>query len=729
MKQILQSYRTGEIQLVEVPTPLTKRTGVLVQVVASVVSSGTERALLNLAKKPLIQKAMSRPDLVKKVLQSIRVEGFTTATRKTVARLDVPIPLGYSCAGIVVDTGTQVNDLRIGDRVACAGAGYATHAEFNFVPKNLCVKIPEEVGFDDASLTTLGAIALQGIRQAAVQIGERVVVSGLGVLGLLTAQLLSATGCSVLGIDPDGNRRRRAQEIGVTTCNLEDVDEAAATFTRGHGADAVLVTAATPSNRPIEQAARISRVKGRVVVVGLVGLNVPRDLFYKKELDLRFSMSYGPGRYDVNYEEHGQDYPYGYVRWTERRNMEAFLDLVAMDRVRPMELVTHRFGVEDALRAYELLSNGSSERASAEVLGILIDYPTNRANGAFGDVVELGAVTGTKRVVVGFAGAGAFATGVLLPKLKRQDDVELVGLCTASSAGGNHTARKFGFAYVTSDYEQLLKDPRINTIFVATRHDSHAKYATAAIEAGKHVFVEKPLCIHPEELDLYRQAFSRDRRSGVDPCLMVGFNRRFSPHAEAIRRKVNGHQLPLAITYRINAGVLPSDSWIQNPNVGGGRIVGEVCHFIDFCEYIVDAPVVRVFAETVRLEDSRTRQDDTISVTMTHRDGSLSVIHYFALGSRRVPKERVEICTQGMTAVLDDFTRLSIYDDHSRRVTRKRDKGFDCELAAFLSAIRDGTTWPISYESLVRVTSITFAVRESIRLGAPVAIDTGTPAA
>lgn len=716
MKQIIQSYRTGELWLADVPGPALKSGGVVVQTAASLVSAGTERMIVELAKKSLIGKAQARPDLVRKVIDKIRTDGLAPTMTKVFAKLDTPIPLGYSAAGIVVEAGER-SGARVGDRVACAGAGYATHAEFNFIPRNLCVRLPDSVSFADASYATLGSIALQGVRQADLRLGESVAVIGLGLLGLLTVQLLKASGCRVVGSDPDPTKCELARSLGADEAVSTGLAEAATAFSGGYGVDAVLIAAATKSNEPIEIAAEACRPKGRVVVVGLVGMDVPRDTFYRKELDLRLSMSYGPGRYDPTYEEGGQDYPYAYVRWTEQRNIGAFLDLVAAGAVTPGRLTTHRFGIDDALRAYDLLEGKSKER----YLGIVIDYPRPSPGAPPTRRVELPvARPASGRLGVGFIGAGNFAKSVLLPALARRDDVILTGLCTATGMSAVETGKRHGFRFATTNIDEVLADEGTQVVFVATQHQTHAAFVIRALEAGKHVFVEKPLCMTPEELSRIEEVVRTLPRPG--PCLTVGFNRRFSAHARAIRDAFRGHSSPMVVNYRVNAGVAPADSWVQDPERGGGRVIGEVCHFVDLAEFLVGSEPVAVSASAVRATDRRTVAEDSLVATLAYADGSLATIQYLAHGSPQVPKERGEVCADGVTAVLDNYRTTTFHGGPRGGVKGTQDKGFDAEIAAFIAAVRAGGDWPIPFDSLARTTRVTFAIHEALREGRTVAV-------
>ena len=680
----------------------------------SVVSAGTERTSMELARMSLLGKARSRPDLVKKIIARLKTDGWSRTLDSVSAKLDTPLRLGYSCSGTVVEVGEGVTGLRPGDRVACAGAGYATHAELNYVPRNLTARIPPSVGFEDASFATLGAIAMQSVRQADVRVGDRVVVLGLGLLGTLVAQILKAAGCQVLGSDPDAHRCALAQQLGADMTVSDGVVDAAASFSLGRGADAVIIAAATTSNLPLEEAAQVARMKGRIVALGLVGLNVPRDAFYRKELDLRLSLSYGPGRYDPAYEEGGHDYPIGYVRWTEQRNMESFLELVAAGKVTPGKLISHRFAIEEALEAYHLL-----ESAREPYLGIVLTYPERAIPTETVSGMSPASVEPTSGVEAGLIGAGSFAKGTLIPELRRLGGVRFVGVCTATGVAADEVKKKHEFAYATTDRNRLLADPAINTVFIATRHDTHARFAGEALAAGKHVFVEKPLCVRPEELDSIAAALA----ASPGRCLTVGFNRRFSAHTIAIREMFASRTAPMMISYRVNAGYVPKDSWLHDPDVGGGRVVGEACHFIDWCESVTGSVPLTVQAESIASADARLVEEDTFVVTIRYEDGSMATVQYVSLGPAALGKERVEVFADGRAAVLEDYVTTTFHG-LKRSPVRTRDKGFSGELSAFLQAIRGGGAPPIPYASLMRTTRVTFAIRESLRRGTVVPVPT-----
>ena len=744
MKQLIQSYRTGELGVFEVPAPGCPKRGALIETSASLVSAGTEKMLLELARKSLIGKARARPDLVRQVFDKMRREGVRNTLEKVFTKLDTPIPLGYSCAGRVLEVGEEVAGLAVGDRVACGGAGYANHGEINAVPRNLLVKVPDAVEDIEAAFVTVGAIALQGVRQAGPRLGEVVAVIGLGLIGQLTAQLLKANGCRVVGSDPDPDKRRQADQSGIDrVCAPEQLIEAAAELSRGHGVDATIVCASTASRQPVIDAGSITRAKGRVVVVGVVGLEVPRDLYYRKELDLRLSMSYGPGRYDPQYEEQGLDYPYPHVRWTEQRNFEAFLGLVADRKVNPRALVTHRFDFAEALSAYALLE-GKSEQP---YLGIVLIYGAG-ANGEAKrrrslELRLIGAASDAVRI--GCIGAGNFARAMLLPKLSRMAEVELRTLVTATGISARAAGAKFGFARIATDAEEVFGDETINTVLIATRHNSHGPLVARALAAGKHVFVEKPLCLTRAELEGIRAAAggngrsgcpqdgsgpaprqpagpadsagpkASDRAPGAPGILMVGFNRRFSPFVRRIKQELG--ERPAALVYRVNAGVIPGDVWIQDRAIGGGRIIGEVCHFIDTCVYLAGSLPRTVQAACVRQPGAAIPDEDNVNILLGFENGSTAAIHYFAYGHGKVPKETLEVFADGFCAQLNDFRELTLYRQGARierLKDRNQDKGFQAELEAFFHGVRTGLP-PIPLESLCAVTAATFQVLEALR--------------
>jgi predicted dehydrogenase/threonine dehydrogenase-like Zn-dependent dehydrogenase len=746
MKQVLQNLRTGETSVVEVPIPAPQVGQALVRNVASLVSAGTERMLVEFAEKSLLGKARSRPDLARQVLDKARREGLLTTIEAAFNRLDQPMPLGYSSAGVIAALGAGMEGFKVGQRVACAGGGHAVHAEYVTVPRNLLVHIPEGVDFEAAAFTTLGAIALHGFRLSEAQLGERVAVIGLGLLGLLAVGIVRAAGCHVFGVDLDAQRVALAQQIGAWAALRREAEEAAASFSEGRGCDAVLICADSASADPVELAGLIARDRGRVVAIGAVGLDIPRKIYYEKELTFLNSRSYGPGRYDPAYEEAGHDYPIGYVRWTENRNLEAFVDLLAGGRVEVGTLITHRFPVEEAPQAYELITG----KRKAPFLGVVLTYPQVEqapASLVLAPVEEairpkvlrsdLGA-PGRKvdMVRLGVLGAGNFANAVMLPALKGISSVELVGIASATGVGAQNAVKKFGFTYAASDEARIIEDPQVNTIAILTRHHLHARQVLAALAAGKHVFCEKPLALSLAELEGVVAALSGKEgcvdEIGVDQVdsqnaalspttcslLMVGFNRRFAPLAVRLKAFLEGRSEPMAISYRVNAGYIPLNHWVHDLQQGGGRLLGEGCHFVDFLTFLVGAPPATVTAQA--LPDGGRYHEDNVVMTYTFPDGSLGTISYLANGDKAFPKERAEVFCGGRVAVLDDYRILETVQNGRRKVFRsplRQDKGHRAEWQAFAAALLAGGPPPIPYEQIFGVTRATLAALESLRCG------------
>ncbi|HEX8846368.1 MAG TPA: bi-domain-containing oxidoreductase [Pyrinomonadaceae bacterium] len=713
MKQILQNNKTGQMAVKDVPTPVVQKGRVLVRAAASLISAGTERMAVDEGKKSLIEKARERPELVKQVIEKARNEGLIKTFNAVRSKLGSSTALGYSAAGIVLDVGEDVTEFQAGDRVACAGAGYASHAEVLSVPKNLCVRLPERVSFEEGAFGTLGAIALQGVRLAEPTLGESVVVIGLGLLGQIAVQLLKANGCRVFGVDLDQMKVELARELGADAGAVSDenVKRAVLDFTRGRGADAVLITAATSSNQPVELAGEISRLKGRVVAVGMVGLDVPRNLYFKRELSLLVSMSYGPGRYDPEYEERGHDYPLAYVRWTENRNIEAFLDLIAEGRVNVARLTTHRFPIEEGERAYQLIGGETKE----PYLGILLQYDTERELERRIEIKSSEKESSGKAsaVRVGMIGAGVYAQAMLLPHYKAAG-VDFRAIATASGVTARDIAEKYGFNYCAANPDDVLDDADVNLVVIATRHDLHAELARRALLNGKHVFVEKPLALTDEELDAVLEA-----ASGSEGRLMVGFNRRFSPLARRAREFFSNRQEPLSISYRVNAGRIPKSHWLQDPQQGGGRIVGEVCHFIDMMHFLTGALTTRVFAESIKSRNSEMVDEDNIFITLRFSDGSNGAIAYLSEGDKALAKERVEIFSEGKSFVLDDYRAATAYRNGREEGTRARsqDKGQADEARSVCEVVLKGGPAPISLDDLATTTRATFRILESLRTG------------
>jgi predicted dehydrogenase/threonine dehydrogenase-like Zn-dependent dehydrogenase len=720
MKQVLQHARTGAVDVVEVPAPKLLAGCVLVRIAVSLVSAGTERASSEFASMNLLQKAQARPDLVREVIGKVRRDGVLSALAAVRSRLDQPGALGYSSAGTVVGVGEGISDINIGDRVACAGAGHAVHAEFACVPRLLVARIPPDsrVGFDDAAFTTMGAVALHGIRTAGVKLGDIVAVIGLGLLGQLTVQVLRAAGCRVLGMDLIPERAELASRMGAdAVCfSAAEFRSMCLQCSGGHGVDAVLITAETPSSDPVNLAAAVARDRGVVVAVGTVGMGLERKLYYEKELDFRVSRSYGPGRYDTAYEQKGRDYPIGHVRWTETRNMEAFLQLLAGGKLDLQSLVTHRFLVERAAGAYDLITG----KSGGSFLGVLITYPGEPKESRRLELVTRSGshLANPASVRVGLLGAGNFAMSTLLPVIRQAGGVELFGVCAANGSHARHAAEKFAFRYCATDENEILADAGVNLVVIATRHHLHAPQVLAALNAGKHVFCEKPLCLTEDQLREIVRACAASRQ-----FLMVGFNRRFAPMALRMKSFADRIREPLVLHYRVNAGYIAPDNWVNDPDQGGGRILGEVCHFVDFLRFLAGTPLVEV--QTRALANLGHYSDDNVVIALRFANGSQGIITYVANGDRAFSKERVEVFGGGAVAVLEDFRRLEFVSQGRRRVFRswRQDKGHRDEWAAFARAIRTGGAVPIPFEEIVASTLATLRVQESRASGQPVAVD------
>jgi predicted dehydrogenase/threonine dehydrogenase-like Zn-dependent dehydrogenase len=720
MKQLLQYIKNGKTIVEDVPVPTPREGMALVKVAASLVSAGTERMVVEFAEKSYIGKARSRPDLVKQTLDKAKREGVMPTVQAVFNRLDQPMALGYSSAGTIVALGKNMQGFKVGQRVACAGGGYATHAEYNVVPRNLLTPLPKNVDFESAAFTTLGAIALHGFRLAEPQLGENVAIIGLGLLGLLTIQLASAAGCNVLGIDLDPKRIKLASSLGLEAVSRSQAESASQAFTANRGFDTVIICADTPSNDPVELAGVIARDRARVIATGAVGLNIPRKIYYEKEIAFINSRSYGPGRYDSNYEENGVDYPIGYIRWTEGRNFQSVVDLLSSRKLKVTPLISHRFPIEDAATAYEVITGKKKE----PFLGVVLTYPETVEKLESLKVVRFNVPTFEPATCkLGVLGAGLYANATLLPVIKNNKDFELVGIASSGGLHAQHSGKKFGFQYATSSEDEIINDPNINTVVILTRHDSHADLVVKALKAGKHVFVEKPLAINEEGLKKIVAVLTKDQRpktknlgpsSSVPGLLTVGFNRRFSPLAQQLKSLIVNRQSSIYAHYRINAGYIPLNHWTQDPNLGGGRIIGEACHFIDLITYLVGASPVSVSAHA--LPNGGKYREDNASMTFTFPDGSLGIVDYLANGDKSFPKERLEVFCEGMIAVLEDYVSLTIVKDGKKTVqSGAQDKGWKAEMSAFVRSIQSGGEAPIPYEQLIGVTKSTFAAVESIR--------------
>jgi predicted dehydrogenase len=707
VRQAAQHPRSGEIVVVDTPAPALKPGWVLVANRFSLLSAGTERTKLDFGKKSLLGKARSRPDLVRTTLERVRVDGVRSTLALARDRLDALAPLGYSCAGVVLRVGSAVEGLAPGDPVACGGAGWANHAEVVAVPCNLVARVPDDIELDDACYATVGAIALHAVRQSEARIGERVGVVGLGLVGQLVARILAAAGCEIFGVDVDPAACALARDAGATafTGDSSTLEPAVRALTDGIGLDAVLVCAASSSSEPLELAIRLARDRGRVVMVGDVPVAADRRLLYEKELELRLSRSYGPGRYDRDYEERGRDLPPGYVRWTERRNLQAFLELVAAGRVDPSPLTSHRFPVERAGEAYAVLA-GKGDGARA--FGVLLEYEAP-ARPAGHVTAAPSPASGTR---IGVLGAGSFARGTLLPQLRKLG-ADLAVVATEGGLSAADTAARYGFERQATA-EEILADDSIGAVVVATRHGSHAAIASAALRAGKAVFVEKPLALTEAELLDVEAAL---RESGRP--LMVGFNRRFAPLVARLSEEL-GSTPGRILAARVNAGPLPSDHWLHDPEEGGGRLLGVGCHFVDLLIHLAGAAPISAHAVAVPVPDRPLACSDDVAATLRFADGSVASLLYTGSGDPRLPKERLEAFGGNLAAVLDDFRRLELYRGGRRTIVKgRRDKGHRLELARFL-AVLAGRAEPPSTASYLTSTRATLALAESLRTGSPV---------
>ena len=712
MKQILQNLKTGETDIAEVPCPRVNSGRLLIRTTVSLLSAGTERMLVEFGKASLLDKARQQPDKVRMVLDKVKTDGLMPTLEAVQGKLDQPVPMGYCNVGRVLEVGEGVTGFAIGDRVASNG----NHAEIVSVPRNLCARIHDEVSDEAAAFTVVGAIGLQGIRLVRPALGEAVAVTGLGLIGLITVQLLRAQGCRVLGIDLDPRKLELAREFGAETVNVangEDPVAAALAFSRGRGMDAVIITAATKSNEPVHQAAQMCRKRGRIVLVGVTGLELSRADFYEKELSFQVSCSYGPGRYDPFYEEKGQDYPVGFVRWTEQRNFEAILDMLAEGRLDMAPLITHRFDISDASKAYELVTG------SEPSLGIILQYaepaeiPDDqlRARTVHLAPVERGAGV---RAIVGVIGSGNYATRVLIPAFKAAG-ARLKSVASSQGISGVYAGKKYGFEETTTDSDAIIEDPEINTVVITTRHDTHSSLVCKALRAGKHVFVEKPLALTREQLSEIDQTYREVQAgSSMQPLLMVGFNRRFAPQVQKIKALLARVQEPKSFIVTVNAGAIPSDHWTQDRAVGGGRIIGEACHFIDLLRFLADAPVVSLKTMMLGPAPGLEVLDDKVSALIAFADGSFGSIHYLANGHKSYPKERLEVFCGGAVLQLDNFRKLRGFGwpGFSSMNVMRQDKGNSACAKEFVVAVEKGLPTPIPFAELLEVTRVSFEMAD-----------------
>jgi len=708
LKQILQSLKNGVTEVAEVPVPSVGTGQLLIATSHTLVSAGTERMLVEFGKANVIEKARQQPDKVRMVLNKIKTDGLQTTIEAVFNKLDQPLPLGYCNVGRIAEVGTGVSGFEIGDRVISNGK----HAEIVSAPVNLCAKVPDVVSDEEAAFTVLGAIALQGIRLVKPTLGETVVVTGLGLIGLVTVQLLRAHGCRVLGLDFDKQKLALARQFGAEVVDLsagQDPVAVAEIYSRGRGVDAVIVTASTKSNEPVHQAALMCRKRGRIVLVGVTGLELSRADFFEKELTFQVSCSYGPGRYDPSYEDKGNDYPVGFVRWTEQRNFEAVLDMMADGRLDVEPLISHRFGIDEAEKAYEVV--GGSESS----LGILLKYPGFDITAA-SRTVQLVAQSSAEtsiispcKAVVSFVGAGNYATAVLIPAFK-ETGAHLRSVASSTGVSGVHAGRKFGFEETTTDTDRIFSDAKTNAVVITTRHDSHAPFVLAALQAGKHIFVEKPLCLTLDELTTIESAYlAFNAKDSVRPMVMVGFNRRFAPQVQKIKQLLSAVSGPKSFIMTVNAGAIPGAHWTQDSSVGGGRVIGEACHFVDLLRFLAGV-VITSWQKVVM--DAKTQ--DTVTLQLCFADGSIGTVHYFANGSKSFPKERLEVFAGGRVLQLDNFRKLTGFGwpGFKKMNLWRQDKGQKACAAAFVQAIEQGIVAPIPFEEIVEVSRVVIEASE-----------------
>lgn len=705
MLQLTNNLINGNLELTKVPAPSIYDGEILVRNYYSVISAGTEAKKVDTARKGILTKAYKKPQEVKKVIESLRTDGIHSTYNKVMNKLDALSPLGYSSSGIVEAVGKGADRFKKGDRVACAGAGIANHAEIISVPKNLAIAIPDKVGLRDAAYTTIGSIALQGVRQADLRLVESCAVIGLGLLGQLTVQLLKASGVKAYGIDKDSEMVKTAKNLGIDRAfkrSDNKISQSILEMTNGFGVDAVIITAGTSAIDPVELAGKLCRQKGKVIIVGDVPTGFSRENYYNKELELKMSTSYGPGRYNHKYEQKGYDYPIGYVRWTENRNMEAFLDVMAKNQINIDLLTTHSYKFEKAHKAYQMITNRKES-----YIGIVLEYDKDKEIKK--DILfEQKKINASDEVRISFIGAGSFAQNMLLPHLKKEYLVTVANKHSHSSA---NISTKWGFKKATTDVKRLINNSDSNILFIASYHNTHFDYIIQGLNAGKHIFVEKPICLTMNELIKIKKVYEEKNKTQLNQHLMVGFNRRFSPQIKIIKKNINNN-IPLSINYRINAGFIPNSHWVQDKELGGGRIIGEVCHFIDLVMYITNSAPVTLYATAM---PDVSNNMDTLSVTIRFKNGSIANVQFLSNGSKRMNKEYLEVSSNGISHVLDDFKILSIYtNSKNKKRLFKKNKGHKKEIHDFLDAIKNGYPTPIPFEEIYISTKMTFDIIESI---------------
>ena len=717
MKQIIQNMKTGETQVIDVPIPVIQPGYLLIQTTASLVSSGTERMLVTFSEKNLVGKAQSRPDLMTQVLDKAKKEGVFPTLNAAFNRLDQPITLGYSSAGIIVEVGEGVTGFSPGDRVVCAGGGYAVHAEYALIPKNLTAHLPDNVDFESGSFATLGTIALNGIRLAKPEVGDSCAVIGLGLLGLLTGQILASSGCEVIGMDINSERVTFAKNTGLHASLNEFVRSNYSSMTDGRGFDHIFICADTSSDEPIEMAGKIARDRANIIAIGAVGLNIPRKLYYEKELTFKVARSYGPGRYDHTYEEDGADYPLGYVRWTEGRNLEAIVGLLSRKEMDVNPLITHRFPISQAKDAYALITGEQNEN----YLGVIITYPVQENQQNKESIVSFSnshtsAVGG--KLKVGVIGAGNYANAVFLPIMKKNAHTFLNGIISVKGLSAQHSARKFGFSFAGSSEASIINNKDIDLVTIFTQHGDHARLVQESLRSGKHVYCEKPLALSKDQL----QTIIPELQKKNHLYLTVGFNRRFAPYSTQLKSFFTNRTEPIFANYRVNAGFIPTSHWLHDPSKGGGRLIGESCHFIDYLIFLVEQAPESV--QTRALPNIGKYANDNFIITLIFPDGSIGTVTYLSNGSKALSKEYLEVFCAGKTGILDDFRKLTLFGKsvHKERALFNQNKGHSAAWNTFVTSIMEKSKPPIPYSDLISTTYVTLACDQSLRTGQPVVI-------
>ncbi|MCD6356263.1 MAG: bi-domain-containing oxidoreductase [Anaerolineaceae bacterium] len=717
MRQIIQNMNSGETNVVNVPIPAIKPGYILIKTSASLVSAGTERMLVSFAEKNLIGKAQSRPDLLEQVIMKAKREGVLTTLNAAFNKLDQPVTLGYSSSGVVKQVGSGVKKFKPGDRVVCAGGGFAVHAEYALIPKNLAAKLPAEVDFESGAFATMGAVALNGVRLANPKVGEISAVIGMGLLGMLTSQILQASGCEVFGMDINSDRIAFAKKLGIRASLNNKVISKYRQLTYGRGFDHVFICADTESSDPVKIAGEIARDKAYVIAIGAVGLNIPRKPYYEKEITFKVARSYGPGRYDNSYEEGGQDYPIGFVRWTEGRNLETIVGLIASGKLDVSSLITHHFPIKQAQDAYTLIKNKNTHN----FLGIIITYPDREDS----STVETKIFYSTNHKIhpgiqlnIGILGAGNYANSVFLPLIRKDPKVNLTGIISAKGLNAQHSARKYGFSFSGSNEDDVFTDKQIDLIAVLTQHADHANQVIKGLQSGKHIYCEKPLALSKAQLDQIKVELKKKSH----PYLTVGFNRRFAPFSIKLKSFFDQRTQPLFANYRVNAGFIPSSHWLQDPQKGGGRLIGEGCHFIDYLIFLVGQ--IPETVQTHILPNNGIYSNDNFIITMIFPDGSIGTISYLANGNKSFGKEYLEVFCGGKIGIIDDFRKLKLYGDSikKKKALLKQDKGHKNEWEAFISSILSNGPPPIPYNELINTAYVILACEQSLQTGQPIKI-------